>query len=360
MELRAWASLSTANLIHNAKELSRVAYPAKIIGMLKANAYGHGIRSVGKKLAPYVDMIGVASIEEAMILRNLGINNQILLMQGVLSQNDLALAAINNLSIVLHSKYQLDWLNYLQSSNQKISVWIKIDTGFSRLGLMDHEFEDVYRVLQSMNCINKPIGIMSHLAYAQDKNHQMNFLQLMKFSNLTKGLNALLSVCNSAGLLNFPQHHFDYVRPGIALYGISPMPNSQGASHNLRPVMTVLSRVIAIKIIPAMSYVGYDCTYQCAHDTRIAIVSFGYGDGYSFTARTGTPVLIGDKLCKIVGRVSMDMMAVDIANHLDIKIGDQVVLWGNGLPIEEVAMHTLNIPWNMLTAVQNRVKFVWE
>ena len=167
------------------------------------------------------------------------------------------------------------------------------------------------------------------------------------------------SLSNSAAVLQFPEAHYDIVRPGLALYGVSPLAGTIGADWGLKPVMTLQTTIIAIQQLKAGESVGYGAQYVCPHDMRVGIIAFGYGDGYPLGAQHGTPILVKGKECGLVGRVSMDMIAVDLTPCPEAQVGDRVVLWGEGLPVEKVAAHTGNIGWNMLTSIQNRVKFLW-
>lgn len=361
----ATAILSTENLLHNLKSLKEKAPHSKIISMVKANAYGHGLRSVSQRLQHHTDMLGVASIDEALALRKAGVNCPILLAEGVFEPSELLIASAEKFHVVFHDASQLEWLDKI-ACPQPILAWLKINTGMGRLGFGSDETQIIYQKLSHHPKIAKPIRIMSHFACADDKHHKLNQFQIDRFNQLIakvkQSKNSVpveWSFCNSGGIYNFPDCHFDFVRPGIALYGVSPFEDKLSTSLNLKPVMTLQSSLISLHQYSKGSTVGYGARYTCPEDMLIGVVAFGYGDGYPITAKDGTPVLVNNVECPLVGRVSMDMLTVDLRNCHNAKVGDPVVLWGEGLPIEKVVKHTANIVWDLLTGVQNRVKFLW-
>lgn len=365
------AYLSTDNLLHNLKIIRQIAPNSKVIGMVKANAYGHGLRSIALRLQNYIDFLGVAAIDEALQLRKAGVTTPIVLMEGVFEPEELIIAADENFSVVFHNQQQLAWLNDYTLNNLikiPINAWMKIDTGMGRLGFNVLEAKNVYQYLLTNINIANPIGIMSHFACADLKSHSLNLQQIKNFNNCLKNLENVKSIndivvksfCNSAAIFNFINEHYDVVRPGIALYGVSPILNKSALDLNLKPVMTLQTEIIAIKNLLKDSFVGYGARFRCPRDLKAAVIAIGYGDGYPRTAIDGTPVIINKKRCQIIGKVSMDMAVVDLTNCNDAKIGDPVVLWGDDLPIEEVADFTQNSVYDLLTAIQNRVKFIWS
>lgn len=359
MSRTAIAILSTENLLHNLKVIKTAAPKAKIIAMVKANAYGHGIRSVGMRLDSHIDMLGVASIDEALALRKVGVKAQIMLAQGIFEPSELITAAAEKFHVVFHNKAQIEWL---EKTNLPIPLncWLKINTGMGRLGLDLADAKKYYNKLQNHHSIAKPIRIISHFACADEINHPLNQQQIDNFQDFIKDTNTEYSFCNSAAIFNFPDHHYDYVRTGIALYGISPIAPKSAAELGLKPVMTLQTSLISVQHMPKGSNIGYSARYHCPEDMPVGIIAFGYGDGYPINAQDGTPILVNNKECKLIGRPSMDMIAVDLRSCSDAKVGDPVTLWGEGLPIEKVVEHIPgNITYNMLTAIQNRVKFIW-
>jgi len=360
MSRTAVAILSTENLLHNLKVIKEKAPQSKVIGMVKANAYGHGLRSVSSRLERHVDMLGVASIDEALILRKIGIQIPIILAEGVFEPNELLVASTEGFHVVFHEEAQLQWLANL-SCPLPIQAWLKLDSGMGRLGFNIDKAPEFYDQLSKSPQIAQPIHVMSHLACADDPKNPLNQQQIDAFNGFIKGISGkgAYSLCNSAGVFQYPVAHHHFVRPGIALYGASPILGKSAAELNLKPVMTLQTSLISIKEMAKGTPIGYGARYLCPEDMRVGIVAFGYGDGYPRTARDGTPILVNNTRCKLVGRVSMDMIAVDLSPCPHAKVGDPVILWGNDLPIEEVAAFTENVSYDLLSGVQNRVKFHW-
>lgn len=349
------AIINHSHLIHNL-HIIKQSTPAKIMAMVKANAYGHGIVNIAKILDLHVDSIGVASIDEALELRESGIQGDITLIEGVFTPKDLTLAAKNDLTVIFHSATQVEWVNNIELSNP-LRGWLKVNTGMCRLGFPKNEALSQLDTLSKSKNIISPVGIMSHFACADEKDHPKNQEQIGNFQNIIANHNGPKSICNSAAIFNFPKHHYDLVRPGLALYGASPLVNVTPDMLNLKPVMTLQTELIAIHNLKAGDAVGYGSTYQCTHPMKVGVVAIGYGDGYPRNAKTGTPTLINGKRCPIVGRVSMDMLTVDLSNSPTSKIGDTVTLWGEGLPVEEIAPYTGHISYDLLTLLQQRVKY---
>jgi alanine racemase len=360
MSRTAVAILSTENLLHNLKVIKEKAPQSKVIGMVKANAYGHGLRSVSSRLEKHVDMLGVASIDEALILRKIGVQIPIILAEGVFEANELLVASTEGFHVVFHEEVQLQWLANL-SCPLPIQAWLKIDSGMGRLGFDIDKAPAFYDQLSKSRQIAQPIRIMSHLACADDLKNPLNQQQIEAFNGFIKNISGKgeYSLCNSAGVFQYPTSHHHFVRPGIALYGASPILGKSAAELNLKPVMTLQTSLISIKEMTKGSPIGYGARYMCPEDMRVGIIAFGYGDGYPRSARDGAPILVNNTRCKLVGRVSMDMIAVDLSPCPRAKVGDPVILWGNDLPIEEVAAFTDNVSYDLLTGVQNRVKFHW-
>jgi alanine racemase len=358
MSYSAIAVLSKQNLLHNLGIIKDIAKGAKIIAMIKANAYGHGIRSVARSLDGHVEIFGVARPDEAMVLKKLGIETDLMLMAGVFAPEELELASQENFIVVLNNQEQIDWL-WAVNLPKPLRCWIKINTGMGRLGFNLQRARQIYAQLMESDKVAKPIGIMSHFACSDDIDHPLNAEQINNFQEFAKDLHGPFSLLNSAGIVNFPFCAFDYVRPGLMLYGVSPILGKTSADYNLKPVMSLYSKIIAVQNLSQGQSVGYGASFVCDRDMRIGIVAFGYGDGYPMRMKTGAPILINGKICTLVGRVSMDMLAVDLSNSCEVKVGDNVTLWGQDLPIENVLPYTDSIVWELLTSVQNRVKFTW-
>lgn len=360
MSRTAVAILSTENLLHNLKVIKEKAPQSKVIAMVKANAYGHGLRSVSARLERHVDMLGVASIDEALILRKIGIQIPIMLAEGVFEPNELLVASTEGFHVVFHEEVQLQWLANL-SCPLPIQAWLKVDSGMGRLGFAVDKAPKFYDQLSKSPQVAQPIRVMSHFACADDSTNPLNEKQIEVFNGFIKSISdkGEYSLCNSAGIFQYPASHHHFVRPGIAIYGASPALGKSAAELNLKPVMTLQTSLIAIKEMTKGATIGYGARYSCPEDMPVGIIAFGYGDGYPRTARDGAPILVNNARCKLVGRVSMDMMAVDLRDCPGAKVGDPVILWGTNLPIEEVAAFTDNVSYDLLTGVQNRVKFHW-
>ncbi len=353
------AFLSKKNLLHNVAALRQRVASAQFIAVVKANAYGHGIRTVSRTLEGAVDGFAVASIDEALILRRAGIQSPIILLQGIYGPEELQIAYEERLEVVLHQPEQFYWLRK-QHSLTSLSCWIKVNTGLGRLGLPLHGVAPFYDLLHELPYVEHPIKFLSHFSCSQEKNHPLNRIQVDCFRDLMHTYPGKYSLCNSGGILHFPEYAFDAVRSGICLYGISPVPGMTGQDWGLKPVMTLRSHLIAIQNAKRGDPIGYGGRFCCPEDMPVGILAFGYGDGYPSTARDGTPVLVRNHLCSLIGTVSMDMMAIDLRPCPDVNIGEPVTLWGPGLPVETVMAHGEHHVWQGVTGIQNRVKFIWE
>lgn len=352
-------TMSGANLFHNIQIIKDKIGPAKIIAAVKANAYGHGLKDAALRLEKHVDMLGVAFIDEAIFLRKNGVKIPIMLLEGVFNKHDLKIAANQNFHVVFHHPSQIEFLQNLTLKHQ-INAWLKIDTGMNRLGFDLKEAKYFYQKLLDDPKIAKPVRIMSHFACADEVNHPLNQLQINRFETLTNKIITEFSLCNSAGIFNFPKNHHDFVRPGLAIYGASPLSNKTAIDLNLKPVMTLRTSLISIKKVTKGSSIGYLGRYICNQDMLIGVGAIGYGDGYPRSAKDGTPVLVNGVKCQLAGLASMDMITIDLTNYPNAKIGDKVTLWGDGLAVEEVAKYTDNSVYDLLTVVRERIKFSWD
>jgi len=343
---------------YNLSIAKEAAPDSKCIAIIKANAYGHGMVEIAKALND-ADMFGVARIDEAIQLREAGITVPVLLLEGFSSENELNLVRQHKLDCVIHNKSQLNLFE--QSTGEKISVYLKIDSGMHRLGFNPEDVVDVMQRLKKNTNVNTSIKLMTHLANADDKQDDTTLKQIDVFYQSIESFSATeTSIANSAGILGWPQSHALWNRPGIMLYGVSPFIKGKASDHNLKPVMTLSSQLVAVKKIKKGESIGYGGTYICKKDIIVGIVAIGYGDGYPRHAKTGTPVLVNNKRCSILGRVSMDMICVDLSEQDTAKVNDLVVLWGEGLPAEEIAESADTIAYELLCGVTNRVKFEYK
>lgn len=352
-----YAEINLKSLLHNLHVLQQQSNICSILAMVKANAYGHGITKIASALAPHVKGLGVASINEALKLREHGIQTPITLIEGIFEENELDIVSANNFTVIFHSEYQVEWL-LGQKLTQPIDAWIKINTGMCRLGFSPEKYQEQYHKLTASANI-KSLGVMSHFACADEKQHPLNPQQIQKFIDSTHSINSPRSLCNSAAIFNFPEQHYDMIRPGLALYGASPFAKISAESLKLKPVMTLKSAIIAIHQLNEGETIGYGARYKCAAPTKIGVVAIGYGDGYPRNAKDGTPTLVNNQICSVAGKVSMDMITIDLTNSPDAQIGDEVTLWGEGLPIEQVMIHTSHSVYDLLTGIQRRAKYIY-
>lgn len=343
-------------LRHNLKCIRQFAPNRAILAMVKANAYGHGLETVATALNE-ADAFGVACLEEAIRLRDAGIRQRIVLMEGFFASDELALICELDLDIMVHQRSQIEALKRL-TLPMPIRVWLKVDTGMNRLGFVPSELAHAWHELSKCPNVASIECIVSHLAEADNIDSKKTITQLHQFIQATADLTCKRSLANSAAILAWPETHNDWVRPGITLFGISPFPGKIGMDHGLQPVMTVISELIAIRQLCKGDKVGYGGLWTCPEDMPVGVVAIGYGDGYPRHAGKGTPVLINDRLVPIVGQVSMDMLTVDLRSYPAAKVGDRVVLWGEGLPIEEVARNVPTIAYELLCGVAQRLKIV--
>ena len=347
------AEIDLSALTHNLNTIRQMAPSSQVLAVLKANAYGHGLERIAKAL-PQADAFGVARLDEALALRAGGVIKPIVLLEGFFSKEDLAVISVNNLQTIVHNREQLDVLCQV-NLDRPLKVWLKIDTGMHRLGINPEEFNHFYQQLKQSNNVQEAIVLMSHLACADDKSNPSNQQQIVLFNEISAGLSEQKSLANSAGICAWPDAHFQWLRPGLMLYGVSPM-QTLDVQLAIKPVMTLKASLIALrKIIPGES-VGYGGNWQSKEDTFIGVIAIGYGDGYPRHAENGTPVLLNGRRVPLIGRVSMDMISVDLGIDSVDKIGDVATLWGKGLPVEEVAKYATTIPYELLCNITRRVR----
>jgi len=349
----AQARLDLAALRHNIGVARALAPNSRVMAVVKANGYGHGATVVAEQLAPLADALAVACIEEASILREAGIAAPILLLQGVFEAREMPLVAELNLWLTITNSQQMAWLEEA-SLSRPLQCWLKLDTGMHRLGVMPEEVSALYHRLRSTpQALPAPV-LCTHFAAADDLDSDQTNEQIALFERLTAQLPARRSAANSAGVLAWPGAHYDWVRPGYMLYGNSPMGGVHPNAEALRPVMTLRSAVTGLREVAAGAAVGYGATWTATRPSRIATVSVGYGDGYPRHAPNGTPVLVKGRRAALAGRVSMDMITVDVTDLPDVRLGDEVVLWGEGLSVDEIARHVGTIGYELTTRMPAR------
>ena len=341
-------------LIHNFLIAKRTAPKSKTLAVIKADAYGHGAVECAKTLEKYADGYAVVFLDEARQLRNAGISLPILLLQGAQSSSDLVEILTLNLWTVVHSQQQVKMLEETHLKSP-LHVWLKINTGMSRLGFSDNKIAGAYSRLKACNSVSPNINLMTHLACADDKNNGFTEQQLACFKQLTKNLPGSKSIANSAGVLGWPETHADWNRVGIMLYGASPFVDISASEIGLIPVMTVSSSLIAIQDCRKGQSLGYGASWTCPELMPVGVVAIGYGDGYSRNLTAGK-VLINNQKCRVIGRISMDSIMVDLRG-CPAKVGDTVILWGKELPVEEVATAADTISYELLCQINGQVNY---
>lgn len=346
------AVIDTGALRANLAAARRFAPRSRVLAIVKANAYGHGLVQTALALAE-ADAFGVARLEEGLALRVAGVKSEIVLLEGVFGAEQMAAAAAHDFELVVHNAQQLALLTEWRQA-QRFTVWLKVDTGMNRLGFRADEFAAAYRRLSSCAAIGR-LRLLTHLASADAASDSTTTEQLQLFEAVTAGLTLERSIANSAGILGWPAAHADWVRPGLALYGVSPLPRSVAADFGLRPAMAFTSTVIATRRVLPGERAGYGGRWTARRVSTLAIAAVGYGDGYPRHMANGTPVLVNGERAPLAGRVSMDMIAIDVTDLSGVKVGDPVVLWGEGLPAEEVAPHAETVAYELLCGVSQRV-----
>jgi len=346
-------------LRHNYGLAQGLSGAGKAMPIVKANAYGHGAIPIAKALEPLAPALGVACIEEALELRESGIAKPILLLEGFFSPDELELAAAHNFWLMIQNETQLRALESARLS-QPVHCWLKIDTGMHRLGFDPASCSTTYQRLLDCPQVAGSVVLATHFASADNLDSDFTQRQMESFANATAPVKALRSLANSPGLLGWPAARADWNRPGLMLYGQSPFGDSHPEADKLLPVMTLRSGVMAVREVNPGESVGYANAWTATRPSRIATVPAGYGDGYPRHAESGTPVLINGHRAQLVGRVSMDMITVDVTDLDSVVIGDEVILWGDQLSANEVASHADTIGYEIMTRLQNRVPRVYN
>lgn len=346
------AHISEAALAHNLAQVRRCAPQAKVIAVVKANAYGHGLLNAARGLKE-TDAFAVLNISEAVALRDAGYQHPILLLEGVFSAEEMILVDRYHLDTVVSHQAQLAWV--LESSpNIPLRVFLKLDSGMHRLGFQPHEYGYALQQLSGSANVRELI-LMTHFANADVADGADAAMQVVAQA---MPMSFARSLANSAAIVQQSHTHADWVRPGIMLYGATPVAEKSASSLGLRPVMTLQSGLIAVQEIAAGESVGYGSLFTAEKPTRVGIVACGYADGYPRHAPTGTPVAVAGCLTRTLGRVSMDMLAVDISDIPEAAIGSTVELWGEQIPVDDVAHASGTIGYELLCAVTARVPLV--
>ncbi len=347
------AVIDTQALRHNLSTIRTRAGAARVLAVVKANAYGHGLVASALALAE-ADGFAVARLEEGLALRAAGISAPVVLLEGVFSTEQLQEAVHHALDLVVHDVLQIELLEHMRGTHGGV-LWIKLDTGMNRLGFPVPEFAAVLERVRRLDPAPREIRLLTHLASANERDDAVTEAQLARFRQATQGLRYAVSIANSAGLFGAVPMGDDWVRPGLALYGASPFADCTATELGLQPVMTLETSVIAVRHVARGEPVGYGGAWLAPRDSVIAILAAGYGDGLHRSLQSGTPVLVGGQRAALAGRVSMDMMAVDVTGLREVRIGTPARLWGPGLAVDEVARHAGTIAYELLCSVSQRV-----
>jgi alanine racemase len=348
----ARALLSAQALLQNFERVRTAAPGAKIMAVIKANAYGHGMAWAARVLRD-ADGFAVASVEEGAELRAANIVQPICLLEGFFDSAELPSIVQHRLAPVIHHAGQLSILEQA-TGVAGLDVWLKVDTGMHRIGFPPEIAASAAARLAACPAV-AGVRWLSHFANADNRFDTATNYQIERFLKLLDGLTVERSLANSAGILVWPASHLEWVRPGIMLYGASPLIGHSAAELNLKPAMTLESRLIAVHQRKKGEAVGYGGDWICPEDMPVGVAAIGYGDGYPRHAPPGTPVLVNGARVPLIGRVSMDMITVDLRSQPQARVDDPVVLWGDGLAVDEIAAQAGTISYELLCCVTARV-----
>lgn len=346
------AHIDLAAITHNYALARQCAPGRQALAVVKADAYGHGLEPVVAALSD-ADGFAVACLEEAERVRRVASQARLLLLEGCFAVAEYQRAAELGVDVVLHSAEQAEGL-LASVLPAPLRVWLKLDSGMHRLGFDEAALRHWHARLQAASQVSE-LNLISHFACADERGNSLTELQLERFLDVLDLPFAQRSLANSAAVLMIPAAHMDWLRPGIMLYGASPFAELSAGELGLRPAMSLRAEVIALREVQAGETVGYGGSWQATHDTRIATVSCGYADGYPRHAPSGTPVWLQGQRVPLAGRVSMDMLSVDLTDLPEAAVGDAVELWGGNLPVDEVAHAAGTIGYELLTKVTARV-----
>ncbi|MCW8890785.1 MAG: alanine racemase [Sedimenticola sp.] len=349
------ALIDLSALRFNLQRAAQLAPNSRLYAVIKANAYGHGLLRVARALTA-ADALAVARVEEGVQLRQAGVTRPILVLEGFFTIDELEAASCYQLEVAIQQPEQIKLLRDHPIS-QPITCWLKIDTGMHRLGFQPDDVEAAWAFLNNHSSVSKEVRVMTHLSSGDDLSDPATGQQLGCFQAFSERFKTATSIANSAGIIAWPDTRTDWARPGIMLYGASPMLGRTGLDEGLKPVMTLKSRIIAINRFSKGSPIGYSGSWVCPEDMRVAVVAAGYGDGYPRHAPSGTPVLLNQQQVPLIGRVSMDMLNLDLRSQPEAQVGDEVTLWGEGLPAELIAEQAGTIAYELFCGVTQRVEF---
>ena len=354
------ATIDLNALQHNLSRVKERAPNSKIMSVVKANAYGHGLVQSAQALKNS-DAFAVARVSEGVRLRKAGIQQPIVILEGAFTQADFELASDHDLSLVFHQLVQIELFTTIKLAKPLRFCWLMVETGMYRLGISPDDVDDALAILNNSKNISGSLGLMSHFANADEQNDARNQQQLDKMTHVTDSRNTIVSMANSAAILSINNSYADWVRPGLMLYGISPFEGLTAAELGLKPVMKLTSTIITIQNIVAGEQVGYGGDFIADKNSRIATVAIGYGDGYNRQLSSKGTVLVRNKIVAVLGRVSMDMICIDISELPDVQLGETVCLWGDeNLTVEQIAQQANTIPYELVCQVSERVTRIYQ
>ncbi|WP_426702520.1 alanine racemase [Rhodanobacter sp. Col0626] len=352
------ATIHLGALRHNLARLKALAAPAKVMAVVKADAYGHGLERVARALDGEADAFAVVALGDGLRLRAAGHRQRIVVLSGPDNARDIAEMQRLQLDAAIHHDVQLQWLAQAYPTRGRLRVWLKIDSGMHRLGFAPERVADVHGQLAAMAGIDPDIGLLTHFSDSEVFAGEQTPAQIARFNRATHMFNGPRSLSNSAAVLGWPDARGDWVRTGGLLYGLSVVDGKSGEDFGFRPAMTLSTRLIAINQIGKGERIGYNGTWVCPEDMPVGVAAVGYGDGYPRSAEAGTPVLAGNQRVALIGRVSMDLITLDLRNAPGANIGDPVVLWGPELPVERIAATSGTISYDLTCGMTRRVLFV--
>jgi alanine racemase len=350
----ARARIDLQALQHNFARVRQCAPHSRIMAVVKAHAYGHGLINAARAL-PGADAFGIVTLDEAIALREAGFDRRIVMLEGLYAADEAGLAVGYRIDVVVHNVEQIGFIESAPAG-RPLDVWLKIDTGMHRLGFDPGAIPAVAERLRRTGRV-RDIRYLSHFCCADDVTADHTPHQRRLFLESLEGVDGERSLANSAAVLGWPDSHLDWVRPGVMLYGSSPLQHVAAADLDLRPVMTLVTRLIAVTQRQAGDAVGYGAAWRCPEPMPVGIAAIGYGDGYPRHAPSGTPVLVNGRRAALAGRVSMDMVGIDLRGHPEARVGDPVTLWGEGLPVDEIAAAAGTISYELFCGVTSRVDF---
>ncbi|MCX7514283.1 alanine racemase [Frateuria sp. STR12] len=352
------ATIHLGALRHNLARIKAIAAPARVMAVVKADAYGHGLERVARALDADAECFAVAALGDGLRLRAAGHRQRIVVLSGPDQAGDIAEMQRLQLDAAIHHEAQLHWLAEAVPGRGRLRVWLKIDSGMHRLGFAPERVAGVHARLAAMPGLDPEIGLLSHFSDSEVFGGEQTRTQIARFADATRDLVGPRSMSNSAAVLGWPEARADWVRTGGLLYGLSVVEGKSGADFGFRPAMSLATRLIAINRIAKGERIGYNGTWTCPEDMPVGVAAVGYGDGYPRSAASGTPVRVGDTTVPLIGRVSMDLITLDLRAAQHAKVGDRVILWGEGLPVETIAHHAGTLSYDLTCGMTRRVLFV--